>query len=190
MRELPIALKNEGDNIVALLKLPEQDTKRAVVLAHGFMGDKNGPDRIFVRLAEKLAEAGIATLRFDFRGSGESDGRFVDMTVASEVSDLKKAIAFVRARGYESVGLLGESLGGAVAAMACDSSVGCMVLWYPVIYPKETAVFKMLTDHKKDLDKRGFIIIENDEQTFKVGRSFYEEIARLDVARLSGSTNG
>lgn len=50
-------------------------------------GQKLEPHRLFVRMAEALAQAGYVSLRFDFRGSGNSDGDLADMTLAGELDD-------------------------------------------------------------------------------------------------------
>jgi pimeloyl-ACP methyl ester carboxylesterase len=182
MLELPITLKNGGQKITAVMHKPDKSTRRAVILVHGFTGNKNGPDNIFVKLARKLAEQGFAVLRFDFRGSGESDGRFEDMTITGEVGDLRKAIEFV-ANGYGAVGVVGESLGGAVAAMAYDVEVSCMVLWYPVVYPRETPSFEALEERRDELMLKGSVAVkEKDGVAYRVGKDFYVDRAKLDVA--------
>ena len=55
----------------------------SVVVLHGFTGNRIEGHRNFVLLARKLAARGVACLRFDFRGSGESQGDFSEMTPAS-----------------------------------------------------------------------------------------------------------
>ena len=64
----------DGLNLVGTLITPEASASRAVVLVHGggVTRDESG---FFTRLAEGLAEAGVASLRFDLRGHGESEGR-------------------------------------------------------------------------------------------------------------------
>src|SRR2546426_5960176 len=47
-----------------------------VVLFHGFTGDRMESHWLFVKCSRALALAGIASLRFDFYGSGESEGEF------------------------------------------------------------------------------------------------------------------
>ena len=66
-----------------------------------------------------LAGHGIASLRFDYRGSGDSAGNFEDMTIRSEVADSLEAIKFLaRHKQINSrrLALIGLSMGAAVAA--------------------------------------------------------------------------
>jgi len=94
---------------------------------------------IFVKCARALAQAGIASLRFDFYGSGESDGEFREVTLQGEVSDAVSAVSFFRhaeAIDPERVGLLGLSLGGAIAAtIASRVKAEALVLWAALAHP-------------------------------------------------------
>jgi alpha/beta superfamily hydrolase len=96
---------------------------------------------IFVKCARALARTGIASLRFDFYGSGESEGEFRDVTLQGEIADARAAIDFLRRyRGIDRnrLGLLGLSLGGAVAAsVAPDSNITALVLWAAIARPAE-----------------------------------------------------
>ncbi len=87
-----------------------------VILMHGIFSSKDyGP---MPQLAKGLAEAGIASIRFDFDGHGKSDGRKQDMTIAKELADARAVWEFVRGLPYVSgIGLLGHSQGGVIASM-------------------------------------------------------------------------
>jgi pimeloyl-ACP methyl ester carboxylesterase len=102
----------------------------AVVLCHGFTGDRHEDGR-FDAVARELNDDGFTVLAFDFAGSGESDD--VPLTVAGEVEDLRAALAYVRERGARDVGVLGLSLGALVAATAATvEQIGALVFWAPV----------------------------------------------------------
>jgi hypothetical protein len=104
-----------------------------VVMFHGFTADRMESHWMFVKCSRALAEAGIASLRFDFSGSGESDGNFREVTLRGEIADGHAAVEFFRAQNGidpEHVGLLGLSMGGAVAAALAQSlKVQALVLW-------------------------------------------------------------
>lgn len=87
-----------------------------VVFCHGFSGTKDGP--LFELIADTLQAHGIASIRFDFNGHGESEGEFKDMTVPNEIEDAKKVVEYVRDLRYVStLAIAGHSQGGVVAAM-------------------------------------------------------------------------
>lgn len=129
-----ITLENEGKQICGMLHRPLSKEKcPAVIMCHGFAGNRIGRYRIYVLIAQRLAEAGVACLRIDFRGSGESEGDFSEMTVESEVSDALKGIEFLRKDSHvdqERIGILGNSFGGAVAVIAAqrDRKIKSLVL--------------------------------------------------------------
>ncbi len=141
MKQEEVQLANHGQRIRGVITTPNDGSDRLVIMIHGGPGgDKRGPGDIFVKTAAALADMNIASLRFDFRGSGDSDGDFVDTTIKGEVEDLGAALHLVQARGYSQIGLLGESLGGTVAVLGCNAQYRALVLWYPAIYLMETSL--------------------------------------------------
>lgn len=129
-----VVVENEGQKIFGMLHRPiGQQKSPAVLMCHGFAGQKMGKYRIYVLIAERLSKLGIASLRIDFRGSGESEGSFSDMTIDSEVSDVIKSLEFLRNHPYidsSRIGLLGNSFGGAVAVLAAskDNNIQTLAL--------------------------------------------------------------
>lgn len=111
----------DGDHgrLKALIQKPElQQGEQCpmVVFCHGFNGSKDGP--MFELMADTLQAHGIASIRFDFNGHGESEGDFKDMTVPNEIEDAKKVVAYVRDLRYvSSLAIVGHSQGGVVASM-------------------------------------------------------------------------
>ena len=89
--------------------------------------------RPFAVMADNLCRAGLAVLRFDDRGAGESTGRgFPDSTTRDFADDARAAVSALRARAEvdaERIGLIGHSEGALIAAMvaADDARLGCVV---------------------------------------------------------------
>ncbi|MBC7259625.1 MAG: alpha/beta fold hydrolase [Chloroflexi bacterium] len=90
--------------------IPAQEARRAVIFLHGHAGSMD-PD---LKYAPWFHERGISVLMFDFRGHGRSGGRYVSMGYF-ERRDLLAAERFLLGRGYTRIGVLGFSMGGAVA---------------------------------------------------------------------------
>ena len=92
-----------------------------VILMHGFGGSKDGrggQKGMLEIIADKLEAQGIASIRFDFNGHGESEGEFWQHTVPNEIEDALKVYEYVRDLRYVStVSVLGHSQGGVVASM-------------------------------------------------------------------------
>ena len=113
-----------------------------VVFCHGFGGTKEGP--LFELITDSLQKHGIASIRFDFNGHGESEGKFEDMTVPNEINDAKKVVEYVRDLRYVSkVALVGHSQGGVVASMTAGelgSDISAVVLMAPAAVLRDDAI--------------------------------------------------
>ncbi len=110
---------SQGHALAARLELPLGTPCAYALFAHGFSLTKNVLTA--VRLSEALTARGIAVLRFDFTGLGESEGDFAQTNFSSNVADLKQAAAFLREHYQAPQLLIGHSLGGAaVLSVACD----------------------------------------------------------------------
>ncbi len=89
-----------------------------LVMFHGFTGNMGEKHFVLARLSRAVAAAGVATLRFDFGGSGESDGDFGQMTPKTEMVDGLRILDFAAALSEVDparIMLFGFSLGGFVA---------------------------------------------------------------------------
>jgi len=113
-----------------------------VVFCHGLTGQRLGPHYLFVKLSRMLEAMGVSSLRFDFAGSGESEGAFADLSVDSMVSDCLSAARLVRGRFFPSrLALLGHSFGGAVSCLAAaGAGADRCILIAPVTAPFETVM--------------------------------------------------
>ena len=114
-----------------------------VIMMHGFMGNKDG--MLEKMTADKLAAQGIATVKFDFNGHGESEGPFSGMTVPNEIEDAKKVYEYVKSLPFAGdIALTGHSQGGVVASMTAGDygaeMVKCVVLLAPAAVLRDDAI--------------------------------------------------
>lgn len=156
----------------------------AVLMLSGWRGDKHGARS--VRLAEKLALAGIASLRFDFRGHGESEGDIRRASVKTELEDVQAARWFLARRRKiddRRVGIIGASIGGSVALLAMSR--------LPVFY-RCAVLVSARSDFHSDL-KPGTYSFSNERGRrvvnrvmMKSGRAvdFYAESDMVDAAKI------
>ncbi|MEM9022315.1 MAG: alpha/beta fold hydrolase [Bacteroidota bacterium] len=124
MKSVKIQFENHrGEQLSARLELPVDSHPHAYALfAHCFTCNKN---LTAVRnICRALVRQGIAVLRFDFTGLGESEGDFADTGFSSNVKDLEAAAHFLE-QSYEAPSLLiGHSLGGAAVLSAAGRLSG------------------------------------------------------------------
>ncbi len=136
MKEMPFFIEGGGERLFAVLHRPEGPARRGFVFCHPFAEEKLWAHRIYVSFARELAARGIAVLRFDERGHGDSEGVFVESSIDTRLEDTARAISALREQepGLERIGLLGLRFGATLAWLAAQRfpEVRDLVLWEPV----------------------------------------------------------
>jgi alpha-beta hydrolase superfamily lysophospholipase len=172
----------------------EVNNPPVLIMAHGFTDDKVSDNRIFVRFARKAREKGYAVLRFDFAGSGDSEGDFSDMTVTKEIQDLKSALEFAHSIPLlteSPIYLVGYSLGGAVALSlaAMDHRVKGVVCWAPASDLR--SVFSTILGEGAILtaQRNKAVACRNDSKCFYLKSDFFFDLGKhrpaRDIAQVS-----
>jgi uncharacterized protein len=88
--ERPTVFECDGDRLIGIIAQPEQPIETGVVIIVGGPQYRAGSHRQFTLLARQLAEQGIASIRFDYRGMGDSEGVFRNFEAIDE--DIRAAI--------------------------------------------------------------------------------------------------
>lgn len=156
---------------------PNVDKHPVCIIFHGFTGQKTGTKFSYVQLARMLEAKGIATFRFDFLGSGESDLNFKDMTFKDELACARIILEeTLKMENCTEVYLLGHSMGGAVAselAKLYPDVIKKMVLWAPAF--NLPAALDYLTG-KMEPNQEGFY----DHGGFEISQDFVDDILARD----------
>ncbi|MEC7755234.1 MULTISPECIES: bifunctional alpha/beta hydrolase/OsmC family protein [unclassified Roseivirga] len=118
MKTIKLKFPNkEGEQLAARLEMPVDKRVYAYALfAHCFTCSKNL--MAVTHISRALTARGIAVLRFDFTGLGESEGDFEDTNFSSNVSDLIAAANYLEEHYQQAQIIIGHSLGGAAVLMA------------------------------------------------------------------------
>lgn len=190
-------LNSNGYILRGLFSTPDESFETIVVLFHGFTGHKNENGYLFKQLTKTLTDHKIATLRFDFRGSGESDGDFTDYTFFTEIEDAKVIIKEAyRLNNNRKIVLLGFSMGGAVASrvsLEMKDYLTKLVLLSPAGNMPEL-IHKRFLSHKinqdGNIDMGGYYMNIAMDQAFE-GFDMYKDIETFDlpVLILQGSND-
>lgn len=202
VEERVVTFQNEGMNLVCTLVLPKGLRKPPIAITlNGFGEDRyykiipeTGEEWYYERLSRILAEQGIATLRIDFRGSGDSDGDFSMTTFSTQVSDALAAIKYVsrnlrRVVDFKNIGLVGFSQGGIVAsvAAAADDRVDSVALWSAVASPPITYEYLLTRDGIQqgiDLPDGGVVTIDVYIEgqfygSITLGKAFFQDLTTI-----------
>ncbi len=124
----------DGVKLAGTLVLPDNWTKGVAVVMVSGSGPQNRDEemfdhRPFAVIADRLAREGIASLRYDDRGTAQSEGDFKSADIDDFKSDAEAAVKFMRSVGRAGrVGVVGHSEGGTIALMlAADRSADFVV---------------------------------------------------------------
>jgi len=177
MARLKLEFANaDGQRLAGLLETPPEGTTiaRYALFAHCFTCGKD--IAAASRISRALAAGGIAVLRFDFTGLGNSDGDFANTSFSSNVQDLVSAAAALT-REYRAPELLvGHSLGGA-AVLAAASQL-------PEVKAVATIGAPATADHLRhlfagevdEIGRRGASTVRIGLREFTVKRQFLEDL--------------
>ena len=180
---------SHGLTLRGFLELPDApaaDGKKPsmMILFHGFTGNKAEKYFLLSRLSKALAEAGVASLRFDFGGTAESDGNFSDVTPRTEIEDGLAIVNFAKELpeiDTERIGLLGFSLGGFVAA----NVAGTM----PQDLERLILISPATSTHKK-MEKMYMETGSCGRGSLVLDRKFFEDGNKIDVMEVSSHYEG
>ena len=138
-----IWIASRGKRLSAMLHRPDtvKPETPLVICCHGFTGDKIGANQLTLNLTKKLAAAGYIALRFDFIGSGDSEGEFAaDTIVSGWQEDLYNVVEWAKQQTQFAAApilLYGHSLGGLIVLThkVADQSVAGRIVFAPVLNP-------------------------------------------------------
>lgn len=157
-----------------------------LIICHGFRGGKDGSGRA-VDLGTKIAAAGYHVLRFDFSGTGESEGEFTAVTLTGYMADLDDAVSFTRELTAGPVIVLGRSFGGttAVCQAAVDGRIAGVCTWAAPADLTET-FGKPLAEAMGQFARGDTMTVADETGEFSLRRGFFDDFAFHDVYRAAG----
>lgn len=111
-----ITLERDGLQLVGTREEPFGEIYDMAIIFHGFTANRN--TSLLKEIANSLRDENIASVRFDFNGHGDSDGKFENMTVLNEIEDANAILNYVKTDPHvRNIYLVGHSQGGVVASM-------------------------------------------------------------------------
>lgn len=182
-----LQIENEGRTIPATLVIPEgKENYPLVVMNHGFAGSRN-ENGGFTKIAESLAESGIASVRVDFAGCGDSKADFKEFNLKNNMSDVKACLEYVLSNkpvDKENIGVFGYSMGGALTVLLTeneDNPYEAMALLAPAVN-KDEVFFADIDNQLKEAKEKGYYSLDWFGKELHVGADYYEGLkAAFDV---------
>jgi len=181
MQRQKVSFQNEkGITLAGVIEFPLTSQPHAYsVFSHAFTGSKN------LTAAKHIARAmtleGIAVLRFDFTGLGNSEGDFADTTFSDNVDDIKAAVNFLK-ENYEAPNILiGHSLGGAAAVFAASQLEEINAV-ATIGTPSEPEHVTHLFGYKlKDIEEQGHAQVNIGGRSYTIKKQFVDDLLNKDM---------
>jgi len=176
-----ISFKNKFDQLLsARIEKPAGYEPRAyAIFAHCFTCTKNLS--AIRNISRSLTQAGIAVLRFDFTGLGDSEGDFADTNFSSNVSDLVSAAEYLE-QNFEAPSLLiGHSLGGAAVIFAAGqiSSIEAVATIGAPASPEH--VSHLFAHNISEIENNDVSEVNIGGRPFTIKKQFLEDISSQNL---------
>ncbi len=178
-------LNGSGEKLAGILDLPAGEPRAFALFAHCFTCSKNL--KAATNISRSMTAAGIAVLRFDFTGLGQSAGAFEDTNFSSNVDDLRSAARWLEQEHRAPEIIFGHSLGGTAVLQAAPdmpSAVAVATIGSP---SAPAHVAHMFSDSEAALREHGIAEVQLGGRPFCVKEQFLDDLQRHDlVGSLSG----
>lgn len=167
----------QGESLSGLIDWPVGQAPIAFALfAHCFTCTKN--IRAATHISEALAQSGIAVMRFDFTGLGQSEGEFADSNFSGNVQDLIIAAEYLRLEHQAPKILIGHSLGG-TAVLHAAPSIPESVAVATIGSPADAAhVAHLVQSKRSEIDARGKAEVLLAGRPFTIKKQFLDDLEK------------
>ncbi|MFD9903635.1 alpha/beta hydrolase family protein [Streptomyces sp. NPDC059063] len=165
---------SQGTPLAARLETPGADPTAYAVFTHCFTCSKDS--HAAARISKALTAHGIAVLRFDFTGLGQSGGDFTGSTFTSDVEDLVRAADHLRDRYTAPSLLIGHSLGGAAALAATHRIPEVRAVATIGAPARPDHVVRQFADRTAEITRRGEADVDLAGRRFRIRQEFIDDL--------------
>ena len=177
----------DGTPIVGIVSIPPK-MKGFALMMHGITESKDEWGDFYVDMAKELNNNFIGTLRFDFRGHGESGGTSMDVSIIGDILDVKASLEQIKKYWDEKIVFVATSFSAGPAIMTAyqiQNNIQCIALIAPVISYRETFLEPKTEWAKNSFTKKsfeelpqiGYLLLDG---SFKLSARLIEEFRFID----------
>lgn len=169
----------DGDTLAGIVDLPDSQPRAYALFAHCFTCTKNSKAANYIGKA--LNDAGIAVLRFDFTGLGQSEGKFAESNFSSNVADLLAAVRWMSEEYEAPQILIGHSLGGTAVLQAAADVTSAKAVATIASPANPTHVMHVLRGAEDELEATGEAEVRLGGQPFRIKKQFIDDLRKHDL---------
>lgn len=179
MQSVNVSLPSStGTAMAGTIDFPDSPPQAFAIFAHCFAGSRHTPGA--ARVSKQLTNFGIATLRFDFPGLGQSEGNFADTCFSQNVADIQAAADWLAANYSAPQVLMGHSLGGA-ATLAAANRIRSLKAVATIGAPFDPAHSVLhYADKIGQVDANGEVEVTLGGRELTISRLFLEDLAETN----------
>ena len=172
----------KGEALAAILTTPPNKKPISVaIFAHCFTCGKN--IKAAKNISDTLVKQGLAVLRFDFNGIGESEGAFEENTFRDNLSDIAAVDEYLTKQKLQPELLIGHSLGGAAVLLAAKqlTHIKAVVSIAAPAHPNHlTHLFEA---NLEQIKKDGQAEVKLAGRSFIISKEFVESLEQNEVSK-------
>lgn len=176
-----------GLTLTATMDRPDGPAKAYAIFAHCFAGSRHTPGAS--RISKRLTEHGIATLRFDFPGLGQSEGDFAQTSFSQNVDDIVAVAQWMDTHFTAPQLIMGHSLGGAaVLKAATRPELKKMLKMVATVGAPFDPAHSVLhyADKIGEADANGSVHVTLGGRELVISRHFLEDLAETNPEEYLG----
>ncbi len=178
-------LNEYREKLAGTLHVPESPTDRAVLWGHCFTCSRH--TSILRDISKKLEEKGIASLRFDFSGNGQSEGDFSHTSYTRHIAEMKQAMNFLSDQGFFRFAAGGHSMGAAIAVLAADrmaaKSLNIKAVCALAGRLGKGRISHLFSDEQmEELRQTGKVSFVSRGRQLELGEDFFTDMQKYDLA--------
>jgi len=177
MQSIKVNFPNSaGNQLAGILDMPGGEPAAYALFAHCFTCSKNL--KAATNISSSMTNAGVAVLRFDFTGLGQSEGAFEDASFSGNVDDLLSAVRWLEQEHRSPEILFGHSLGG-TAILQAAASVPSALAVATIGSPSDPAhVLHLLKGAEAELSEKGVAEVQIGGRPFRIKQAFVDDLTQ------------
>lgn len=177
-------MNDDGESLAGMLDSPAQKPHAYALFAHCFTCSRNL--KAATHIARTLNDAGIAVLRFDFTGLGESEGEFAATSFSNNVADLLAAARYLEQEFTAPALLVGHSLGGTAVLLAAANIPSAVAVATIAAPSHPSHIVKQFAAALDDIETSGSAEVELGGRSFNIHQHFLDDLERHPLPKSIG----